>query len=109
MRISDWSSDVCSSDLLLGGLHEVLQGLRGGLVLPAGQQQAAGRGARNGSSLAEKNAALQGCSPGCRVRSGRFRQHPSIAERWPLSLNRKLPKMVNPARRALQKISTSKG
>src|SRR3546814_12474164 len=93
MRISDWSSDVCSSDVLLGGLHEVLQGLRGGLVLPAGQQQAAGRGARNGSSLAEKNAALQGCSPGCRVRSGRFRQHPSIADRWPLSLNRKLPKM----------------
>src|SRR3546814_13068229 len=89
--------------VLLGGLHEVLQGLRGGLVLPAGQQQAAGRGARNGSSLAEKNAALPGCSPGCRTRSGRFRTPPSIDERSTITLQRQLPQCVNTARRAEQK------
>src|SRR3546814_14341979 len=30
MRISDWSSDVCSSDLIAGGIHPVT----GGAVVP---------------------------------------------------------------------------
>src|SRR3546814_8743924 len=28
MRISDWSSDVCSSDLKRGGIHAITQALR---------------------------------------------------------------------------------
>src|SRR3546814_2485748 len=40
MRISDWSSDVCSSDLLVGGdLHPCLQPVRGE-QLPAVAQPA---------------------------------------------------------------------
>src|SRR3546814_19791384 len=45
--------------VLLGGLHEVLQGLRGGLVLPAGQQQAAGRGADRTSVVEGKRGSVR--------------------------------------------------
>src|SRR3546814_5738337 len=30
MRISDWSSDVCSSDLIAGRANEILSGTKGG-------------------------------------------------------------------------------
>src|SRR3546814_6889369 len=48
MRISDWSSDVCSSDLGLGGqqLHQPLGSAGGALhVTPDFRQGADGRGA----------------------------------------------------------------
>src|SRR3546814_8654444 len=35
MRISDWSSDVCSSDLVLGAVHHGAEGLNRVQVVPA--------------------------------------------------------------------------
>src|SRR3546814_10493719 len=50
MRISDWSSDVCSSDLLLKALLEDQQGMASGLIKAAGGDA--------GVALRETDAAL---------------------------------------------------
>src|SRR3546814_6285443 len=51
MRISDWSSDVCSSDLLYGAAYAFLGHLRGGLAM-ATILACGGFSAVSGSSLA---------------------------------------------------------
>src|SRR3546814_13762215 len=55
MRISDWSSDVCSSDLLAGGLRGLHVGLAGERHLAVGVHGHAVSGA-----VAEAGAAFEG-------------------------------------------------
>src|SRR3546814_7960394 len=53
MRISDWSSDVCSSDLVVGLAHDA-QARAGGLAeRPLPQQQAGGLAAAAADAAAE--------------------------------------------------------
>src|SRR3546814_18308946 len=75
MRISDWSSDVCSSDLLVRPLPQHRADLRGGqarfrprLAEPAGLPGARGdpRGARQESS--EERRVGKECGSTCRSR-----------------------------------------
>src|SRR3546814_7141588 len=86
MRISDWSSDVCSSDLVLGDRHEVvgavgdLEGVRvAGLALGGGGEEGAHLCAERGllgrvlevhRSLLRRRCASRGARSACPSRRG---------------------------------------
>src|SRR3546814_1821326 len=55
MRISDWSSDVCSSDLLLGNRHDFALGKRRGIGRQPGAQPLALRDIEHGEALEERH------------------------------------------------------
>src|SRR3546814_4723441 len=55
MRISDWSSDVCSSDLLLQTYIRNIRHAQG-IVTPAGGTAASGSGDMAAPILSERNA-----------------------------------------------------
>src|SRR3546814_7141782 len=57
MRISDWSSDVCSSDLLFGNRDDLAFGQRFGVGREAGAQSFALREVEDGKALEAGDAA----------------------------------------------------